>query len=284
MANYYELMKAGADERCREYFATVRTLAAQLPKVKKRLEDERRNRDNLQNRLEKLKELSVESLAGDANSYEKYKVSMKKLQNELQVSEEIIENVTRKVLPGAEQRLKDAERNLSIVLRQIIIETRKDADAEINELLRNCVRQYDLFLEASARIFQDYGLTFICSDESYCPGPWPAMEVRDMRLRLGLVESAELSYERVWRDYGEKTGKSAPGTSQGDDSTPEPAGLPPEGVSSPEPAPEALIGTDGETYEPGQETEAATPSTMDDRLAEGTLIPPETVTDIENDL
>jgi len=201
MTDYYTKFQPKAESRCKELYKIFSDLKAQLPKVRKRLEDEKQNRDNLQNRLAKLKEISVESLAGDASSYEKYKVSMRKLQNELQIIEEIIENVTNKILPSAESRLRDAETNLKIILNQMVILCRKDADAEINQLLRDCITEYESFLSAFEQIFQDYGQSFICSDESYCPGPWLAQEIGNMKIRLGMIPNPEPSYEKVWVNY-----------------------------------------------------------------------------------
>ena len=109
MTTYYESFKLKADDKCRTLHKTVADLSKQLPKVRKRLQDEKDNRDSLQSRLEKLTDLSVESLSGDVTSYERYKTSMKKLNTELAVSEEIVRNIEGKILPSAESRLKDGE-------------------------------------------------------------------------------------------------------------------------------------------------------------------------------
>ena len=201
MTTHYESFKMKADDKCRTLHKTVSDLSKHLPKVKKRLQDEMDNRDSLQRRLEKLQELSIESLAGDVLSFERYKASMKKLSVELAVSEEVVNNITTQVLPNAEARLRDAETNLKIVLEQLILLTRPVADEKINAHLRECIIERESFLDAWRAIYEDFGLNLIVSDESFCPGIWRTDEIRDLRLRLGMTESTEPTYQEVWRNY-----------------------------------------------------------------------------------
>ena len=200
MTTYHEDFKLKADDKCRLLHKTVSDLSKHLPKVRKRLQDEMDNRDSLQRRLEKLQELSIESLSGDVLSFEKFKASMKKLNVELAVSEEVVRNLETSILPNAEARLKDAETNLRIVLNQLIHETRPIADEKINEFLRSCVNERENFLDAWRAIYNDFGLHLIVSDEAICPGIWATDEIRDLRLRLGMIEVAEPSYQEVWKN------------------------------------------------------------------------------------
>lgn len=201
MTTYHEDFKLKADDKCRLLHKTVSDLSKHLPKVRKRLQDEMDNRDSLQRRLEKLQELSIESLSGDVLSFEKFKASMKKLNVELAVSEEVVRNLETSILPNAEARLRDSEQNLKIVLEQLIHETRPIADAKINEFLRSCVNERENFLDAWRAIYNDFGLHLIVSDEAICPGIWATDEIRDLRLRLGMTESTEPTFKEVWRNY-----------------------------------------------------------------------------------
>ena len=205
MTDYYETFKAEADARAKSYFKIVSDLAKQIPVVEKRLADERDNAANFKSRFAKLEELSIESLSGDIGSFEKYKTSMKKLQNDLEVSEEIIGNVESRILPGAKQRLDDATTNLKIVLNQLVLSSRKFADAEIDDLLRAVITEHDAFLDSFVRIFQDYGLSFICSDEGFCPGPFAEREIEEMRIKLKMVPNPEPSHQEIWKNYNEQT-------------------------------------------------------------------------------
>ncbi|MHC4542248.1 MAG: hypothetical protein ACYS74_21090, partial [Planctomycetota bacterium] len=57
-----------------------------------------------------------------------------------------------------------------------------------------CIDERESFLSAFSALFQDYGLNFVASDESYCPGIWNSTEIRDLRLRFGLpIEPTGLS-------------------------------------------------------------------------------------------
>jgi hypothetical protein len=198
--DYYAELKQQGEQRCKAFHKTVTDLRNQLPKVRKRLEAEKGNRGRLEDRLAKLQELSMEKIS-EQNSYEKYKVSMRRLRAELEASQEIIANIETRTLPDADQKLKTSEMNLRIVLDQLAIENRKRADSEINSLLRQCVNEYDSCLDANTKIYQDYGLTFICRDETFCPGPWKAEEVHGMRVRLGLIPNSEKSFSEVWKEY-----------------------------------------------------------------------------------
>lgn len=205
MVNYYEQFKPTADVRAKSYFKIVSDLAKQIPVVEKRLADERLAAENFKSRFAKLEELSIESLSGDVGSFEKYKTSMKKLQNDLEISEEITDNIEKRILPAAKQRLDDATTNLKIVLNQLVLSSRKFADAEINILLKSCIVEHDSFLDAFGKIFQDYGLVFIANDEAQCPGPWPEREIEEMRIRLGMVPNPEPSHQEIWKNYNEQT-------------------------------------------------------------------------------
>ena len=201
MTTYHESFKAKAGDKCRTLYKTVSDLSTQLPRLKQRLSDEKENAANLTGRIQKLQDLAVESLSGDKQSFEKYKTSQRKLNTELAVSEEVVNNIATQILPNAEARLRDAEVNLKIVLEQLIHETRPIADAKINEFLRSCVNERENFLDAWRAIYNDFGLHLIVSDEAICPGIWATDEIRDLRLRLGMTESTEPTFKEVWRNY-----------------------------------------------------------------------------------
>jgi hypothetical protein len=200
--NYYETFKQTADNRAKSLHKTITDLRGQLPHVEKRLADETHNRDNFTGRLAKLQDLSIECLAGGQGEYDRYKTSMKKLQNDLQVSTEIIENITKNILPNARGRLHDAERNLKIVLYQLAHESRKAADTDVLEpALRNLLAEIDAQQEAVARGFEDYGQVYVADDESLIPGIWPCQEINDLKVRLGMTANPEPTREEVFRNY-----------------------------------------------------------------------------------
>jgi hypothetical protein len=130
-------------------------------------------------------------LTDDQNSYEKYRTSQKKLTIELDNSLSMIKSLSEEILPRKTSEFQDAKRNLKIVLNAYLLRCRPTADAKINELLRECIAVRQDFLDAFARIFDDYGLNFIVSDENSCPGIWGGLEIRDLKLRLGIESAPE---------------------------------------------------------------------------------------------
>jgi molybdopterin converting factor small subunit len=187
--NYYETFKPEADKKISALAETVKTLSAQLPKIRKRLADEQDNAKSLNSRIEKLKQLSAESLTGDQNDYEKFKVSLKKLTADLESSKETCRLLADEVLPKKTNELNTATTNLKIALNAFLLKSRSIADKKINELLIACVNERQDFLDAFKKIFSDYGLSLVVSDESFCPSIWTGAEIRDMRLKLGMDAS-----------------------------------------------------------------------------------------------
>lgn len=60
------------------------------------------------------------------------------------------------------------------------------ADKKINSLLVECIAERQAFLDDFTRLYADYGLSLIVSNELFCPGIWNGAEIRDLRLKLGL--------------------------------------------------------------------------------------------------
>jgi len=219
---YYEQLKPKAEETVSTYYKVITDLQQQIPKIKKRLEDEKSNKDRLQNRIAKLQELSIESLTGGQNEYEKYKVSMKKLNNDLQVSEEIVLNIQTNILPNAKQRLQDSERNLKIKLNAFLLQSRCIADEKINLLMQDVINERQNFLDAFETIYSDYGLGFIVNDESFCPGIFSTDQIRDIKIRIGMKEPIPAQ-------------ENAPTIATGEENASEGIKVPPLETSLPEP-------------------------------------------------
>jgi len=184
MTDYYELFKGEVEKTCGEYAAKVRDLKQQVVRIGKRLADEQNNGGRLQTRIDALKaKAGGDSLTGSKNSYEKFRASLTKLGRDLETSS-ALQTALGELLDKKTKELAHTEDNLVIMLRNCLVSHRPVADERIEDLLGVVIAEYDSFLGAWQRLFADYGHTFYCSSESYCPGVSSAREVEELRSSL----------------------------------------------------------------------------------------------------
>ncbi len=184
--DYYLQFKDEVEKEVGTFARSVETLSKEISAAEKRLADERSKSERIKEQIKKLKDLSGESLTGDVNAFEKFKTSLKNRSNELDASVEVIRLLSEEIIPHKARELSDCERNLKIKLNAYLLQSRRIADERINALLRDCINERQDFLDAFSKIYSDYGLVFVVSDESFCPGIWAGDEIRDLRIRLGM--------------------------------------------------------------------------------------------------
>jgi hypothetical protein len=183
--SYYETLRQQADKAAGAFHQTVTDLRKQITAVSKNLADERNMTQRLEARIERLKKEAAESLSQGKNTYEKYRVDYTKRCRDLETSKALVVALEQ-ALSKKQGELTTASMNLRIALQAFVLKSRAVADVEINKLLVDCLNIRQDFLDTVSKIYTDFGLTFLLSDESYCPGPWRALEVRDLRIRLGM--------------------------------------------------------------------------------------------------
>ena len=174
--DYYWRLRIKAEMRCKPYYQLIAGLNRLLPRVNQRLEDEKRNQNEIAGRLAQMKSTD--------NNY-------KGLQTELQGSVGICNNIETNILPAAEVRLETATRDLLTALNVLAAEARTEADNEVKQILRDCLNERQAFIAGCVAIFRDYGLPFVIEDESFCPGPFSAADVREFRIKLGMDAVSE---------------------------------------------------------------------------------------------
>ena len=185
MADFYSQFKAGADEAALALSETVRELLNRLPKVEKRIEDEKARLASIEERIAILKSLAHESLTSDQNSYEKYRTSLKKLNAEFETSTEIIKTLTDEILPKREAEYLDAKTVLRESLDNYMQWCKCLVNEQICDIFREVIGQRQNFLDCFSRIYADYDFVFCCR-ESDRIGLWDRFEVADWRRRLGM--------------------------------------------------------------------------------------------------
>jgi len=194
--DYYKELKPTADKQVKEITTTISNLEKQIPKIQRRLQGEKDNGTRLVARMEKLNEIAPESLIADDGSYEKFKVSLKKLNNELVVSREIIKTLTDTMLPKAKNKLAIAKADLEATLENLVRSSCHIANdemntrlAEVDKCLILCLAEKQSFLNAFRQIFKDCGLEFEASDLRYYPGISNTEKLENLREKILLVKA-----------------------------------------------------------------------------------------------
>jgi len=184
MTDYYAQFKPEADILALTLAKTVKTLSAELPKIRHRLDVEKGDAQKLKDRIESLKATTGEVYA-DQNAYATFKVNFRKREAELDASQEAIRLIETEVLPEKQRKLDLARANLSIILNAFMLRSRGTADKIIDEHIIACITERQSFLDDFKKLYAEYGLQLVISDESYCPGRWwTDAEIRNMRKTL----------------------------------------------------------------------------------------------------
>ena len=144
--------------------------------MRQRLDDEKRNRGDLAERLAKMKSSDSE---------------YKGLQIDLQGSVGICNNIETNILPAVAARIETATKDLLAALNALVAEAHTEADTAVKQLLRDCLNERQAFIAGCVAIFRDYGLPFVIKDESFFPGLFSAADVREFRSKLGMDAVSE---------------------------------------------------------------------------------------------
>ncbi len=140
-------------------FEGIQALQIQIGGLNKRETQEKQNLKNYLDRISKLERLAVQSLSGNDKDFSKYKTSIKKLNEQLLVSREILEK-TKDVKKAPESELRTLRYNLPIMLSNYIMEYRRLCDAELQPKLDSLMTDVEFFLNDCKEIYQDFGLFF----------------------------------------------------------------------------------------------------------------------------
>jgi len=178
--NYLETFKPAVDAEVGTLAKTVSTLTDQLPKIKKRLEDERNKVARIEGHIRKLKSEAGSSLTADDSSYEKYKVALRKNTTERETAVEVVTQLQSEIIPKLESDLKLASTNLKNKLAVLMRETRPVADKVINELIIAALAERENYLDAWREIYWCFGQNLVVNDEGIIPSPWSCAEVKSL--------------------------------------------------------------------------------------------------------
>jgi hypothetical protein len=183
--SYYELLKPEIEK-------TVSVFAKQFSDCKrkralflKRQSDAKALLVRLQERKSKLTGLADESLAKDVNSFEKFKVDLKKINAEIEATSEAVSALTDKIIPAQHKEESESEQELKSKLIELWKSHQRGCEGKMAELLDEIARLQEDFFSAFARFADECGLGFeffsLCEVYHliYTPQPrHPCFEVR----------------------------------------------------------------------------------------------------------
>ena len=165
--NYYERLKEEVKAWSLPLVKSRDELIKIIETAKKSLTTEKGIVQNLKARIEKLKDMSKESLTNVELDFAKFKTSLKKLNSELEVSESACEMLQNEILPQKQKELQDVRRQLNGKFDASFLQHKPVNDEQVYALLEKVYDEKCLFAAAFHRLRQEAG----CGDSSYSLPP-----------------------------------------------------------------------------------------------------------------
>lgn len=166
--DFYKKYKAEITPTTNKFLEEIALAESNLAKAEKRLIDEEQLLQRHINQLEDLKKLSDQSVVIDDNSFEKYKVSLRKVSQQIDSTSLGIQTIKNNVIPENRNAVKLAKDSFRRYLDSFCLHHTGDAINLMIELLDDVVSIRDNYNEAFDKIYKDYGFYF---------NPMPAIAV-----------------------------------------------------------------------------------------------------------
>lgn len=197
-ANYYTKFTSEIPSNLKERYELKTDLETQLANARERLAETKAACLSLQAEIEKSATKGEKAFGGSKDGFSKYMAARRRNTEELEIGREVVADLENNFIPKIESDLALAETNVKILLEQHLRKCRGVVDAEINSKLAECLVLIDDFMGSFRQIYNDCGSALVFNDESLIPGMWPAQEIGDMRVKLGLVPNPEPTHEQIW--------------------------------------------------------------------------------------
>ncbi len=165
--DYYERIKEEVKTWSLPLVRSRDKLVKIIENANKSLGDELLIVQNLKARIEKLKELSKESLTDENLDFARFKTSLKKLNAELEVSESACEMLQNEILPQKQKELQDIRRQLEDKFNVCFQQHKAVNNEQVYALLEKVYDEKCLYAAAFHRLRQEAG----CGDRGYSMPP-----------------------------------------------------------------------------------------------------------------
>jgi hypothetical protein len=154
----FELLKQEAEKSCSVFAKEVSDAKRKLATLLKRQDDTKALLVRLQKRKSDLTDLADESVAGDVNSFEKFKVSLRKVKAEIEATSEALSILTDKIISSQRDRASESAQRLQTAIVEFWRPHQKSCEAEMRDLLDQVIRLRDDFQSGFVKTADDCGL------------------------------------------------------------------------------------------------------------------------------
>jgi hypothetical protein len=169
--DFYTILKPEFEKICPVLEKNCSDCQKKLAKTEQRLSDEKALLVRLQEHKENLMNLADESVADDQNSFEKFKVSLKKRSAEIESAKEAVEVLETKIIPAQRKEVVQANQKFASELKTFCLSHKGACEVEMTKLLDEIVKLQDSFFDACDRFCADYGFRFNNNDCAFNPEP-----------------------------------------------------------------------------------------------------------------
>lgn len=222
--DFYTILKPEIEKAVSVFAEQPTSAKKKLAKTENRLLDEKALLGRLVEQKEKLTSLSDESLAGSDNDYEKFKVSLKKVNAQIEVTSEAVKVLESRIIPAQRKEVEQAGQKLASELRTFCLNHKGACEVEMSKLLDEIVKLQDSLLDAFDRLCADYGFRFNNNDGALNPEP--------KHKRIESLSIIELSARQRAAAIDTPTKPAMPPESAQDAKAPIKPTIPPEGIIS----------------------------------------------------
>lgn len=166
--NYTELMKeaiAAIKVKADEY----QKIKEQLRKIKHKYTGEKENLSRLKTRKVNLEAKSGECLTDDTNSYEKFRVSIKKLNIEIDTSEDMVMMFENNIIPDREKASRLACEAVKVATMSFITNNVSRCESRLSELVEPICQEKDAWMEFCTDLCKENGITLSVNQDGVIP-------------------------------------------------------------------------------------------------------------------
>jgi uncharacterized protein YukE len=161
----YEQLKKEVETDCSKLIETYEAAKRKLNLLRKRKTDAESQLTSLKEQKERLTSLKDASIGDSVNAFEKFTVSLKKSNSQIEALSEAVGTLSTKIIPEAEKEVNRTATELRLSLRSFCIASAKTITGEMNGLLEKVVERHDEQFSATQKIYSDYGLMPLIADD-----------------------------------------------------------------------------------------------------------------------
>ncbi|MBN2513583.1 MAG: hypothetical protein JXB18_11655 [Sedimentisphaerales bacterium] len=162
----------------------ITVLIEQIAGLEQKRDAEQSSAVLLKERLQRIKDKPLDfDEGGEMTDIAEFKKTVMSLSSEIQATDLAVNSLVE-LLDRKRIELTNTTDKLKNTLIRLMREKRPLADENCNSLLLAMLDERDAFTEAFQKIYADFGLSFVASDESLIPSVMNAADVQEFRFRI----------------------------------------------------------------------------------------------------